>query len=127
MIDYAAAALARIRWSRADVTRFLGEYLSTPKPQVVFRAPRTALGRTAFDARLRRSVVALDARTQLLVAGTRLFLNGEELQLSVAGRRALSALADARRMSGTPLARAVPGDLLYAWYRLGVLHLEAPA
>jgi len=127
MIAYAADAVARIRWSRADVTRFLAEYLTTPKPQVVFRAPRPALGRAAFDARLRRSVVTLDARTQLLAAGTRLFLNGEQLQLGAAGRRALSALADARRLPGARLARAVPRDLLYAWYRLGVLHLEAPA
>ncbi len=127
MIAYAADAIARIRWSRADVTRFLAEYLTTPKPQVVFRAPRPALSRTTFDARLRRSVVALDARTQLLVTGRYPYLNGERVQLGAAGRRALSALADARRLAGAQLARAMPRDLLYAWYRLGVLHLEAPA
>jgi len=127
MIDYAAATLARIRWTRTDVRRFLGEYLSTPKPQITFRAPRRALGRAAFEARLRRATVALDARTQLLALGTDLFLNGERLALPGARRQVLSALADARRLPGSQLARAALGDLLYAWYRQGTLHLESRA
>jgi 50S ribosomal protein L16 3-hydroxylase len=126
MIAYAHDAVDRIRWSQTDITRFLGEYLTTPKPQVVFRAPHPALGRARFDARLRQSLVVLDARTQLLVVGRGLFLNGEQLQLGAAGRRTLSAFADARQLAGTRLARGVPGDLLYAWYRHGVLRLEAP-
>jgi 50S ribosomal protein L16 3-hydroxylase len=126
MIAYAYDAVDRIRWSHADISRFLGEYLTTPKPQVVFRAPRPALGRARFDARLRQSLVVLDARSQLLVVGRGLFLNGEQLQLGAAGRRTLAAFADARRLAGTRLARVVAGDLLYAWYRHGVLRLEAP-
>ncbi|MDX1375178.1 MAG: cupin domain-containing protein [Burkholderiales bacterium] len=124
MIDYAAGTLARIRWSRRDVARFLGEYLSAPKPQIVFRAPRRPLGQGAFDARLRRATVALDARTRLLALGGAMYLNGERLALTPARRRALSALADARRLSGARLARAALGPLLYGWYRLGYLHLE---
>src|SRR6185369_11494113 len=44
MIDFAAAALSRIRWSRADVAIFLGEYLSMPKAHVVFHAGAKARG-----------------------------------------------------------------------------------
>ena len=49
MIDYACDTLAGIRWTRTDVSRFLGEYLSTPKPQIVFDPPRRALSPAAFD------------------------------------------------------------------------------
>jgi 50S ribosomal protein L16 3-hydroxylase len=124
MVDYAQRTLARIRWTRGDVRRFVGEYLSTPKPQVVFHAPRRALSRAAFEARLRRARVELDARTQLLALGGTLFVNGESLDLPAAQRRALSALADARGLDGARLARAALGNLLYAWYRQGLLHLN---
>jgi 50S ribosomal protein L16 3-hydroxylase len=127
MLDYAADTLARIRWTRRDVARFLGEYLSTPKPQIVFRPPPRPLARAAFEVRLRRADVVLDARTQLLAIGGTLFLNGEPLALPPARRKILSALADARRLGGARLARAALGPLLYAWYRLGYLHLETPA
>jgi 50S ribosomal protein L16 3-hydroxylase len=127
MLDYAADTLARIRWTRRDVARFLGEYLSTPKPQIVFRPPSRPLARGVFEARLRRADVVLDARTQLLAIGGALFLNGEPLALPPARRKILSALADARRLGGARLARAALGPLLYAWYRLGYLHLETPA
>ena len=127
MVDYASETLARIRWTRRDVARFVGEYLSTPKPQVVFHPPHRPLPPAAFAARLRRAMVVLDARTQLLALGSTLFLNGEPLALPLARRKVLSALADARRLAGTRLAHAALVPLLYAWYRLGYLHLETPA
>jgi len=126
MLEYAIGTLARIRWTRRDVAHFFGEYLSTPKPQIVFAAPRRPLGRAAFAARLGGASVVLDARTQLLALGARLFMNGERLELSVAQRRGLQALADRRRLAGARLARVALVPLLYAWYRQGYLHLETP-
>lgn len=127
MVDFAAATLARVRWTRRDVARFLGEYLSTPKPQIVFQPPRRPLGRAAFEARLRRATLVLDARTQLLALGADLYINGERLALPPAQRKRLSALADARRLAGTRLAGSTLAPLIYTWYRLGYLHLEMPA
>src|SRR5438105_6823739 len=40
MAAFAERALARISWSRRDVQAFLGEYLTMPKPHVVFRLGR---------------------------------------------------------------------------------------
>ena len=56
------SVLDRIRWSRGDVERFVGEYLSEPKPNVVF-TPRAA-GRP-----IARSRVQLDKKTRLLYRG----------------------------------------------------------
>jgi len=116
MIAYARATLARIRWGRADVERFLGRYLTAPKPHVTFTPPRRPLAPGMFARRLRRQPVALDAKTQMLYRGAHLYVNGED----AGPARGLRALAD-RRRALVPAARA---DLIYAWYRAGYLHLE---
>lgn len=116
LADYAARTLRRIRWGRGDVEGFLGTYLTTPKPQVVFAPPWRPLARTAFARQLRRVPVVLDRRTQMLTLGARLFCNGEAHESS----RALRALADRRRA----LVPAAHAALLYDWYLAGYLHLE---
>src|SRR5713101_9976020 len=50
MVQQAAAVARRIRWHRKDVASSLGEYLSTPKPQVVFSRPRSPHSPARFAA-----------------------------------------------------------------------------
>lgn len=119
MIAHARATLARIRWQRGDVERFVGRYLTTPKPHVAFAPPRRPLARAAFARRLGREAVALDPRTQMLYRGAQLYVNGEP----PVPARGLRALAD-RRRALVPAART---ELIYAWYRAGYLHLERSA
>ena len=116
MVAHARQVLARIRWSGADVERFLGRYLTAPKPHVAFASPRRPLARAAFARQLRRRAIVLDLKTQMLYRGARLYVNGEEAGTP----RGLRTLAD-RRRALVPPARA---DLLYDWYRAGYLHLE---
>jgi 50S ribosomal protein L16 3-hydroxylase len=116
MVAHAQATLARIRWGRADVERFLGRYLTTPKPHVAFAPPRRPLARAAFARRLRRQPVVLDAKTQMLYRGAHLYVNGEP----AGAARGLRMLANRRRA----LVPATRADLIYAWYRAGYLHLE---
>lgn len=115
MLGYAEKTLARIRWSRADVEAFLGEYLTLPKAHVVFRPRRTA-------RRLRSSIVRLDPKTQLLYSGRRFFINGEALAVR---SLALKGLADRRWAHGAALARESLGRLICAWQRAGYAHFDA--
>jgi 50S ribosomal protein L16 3-hydroxylase len=115
LLDYAEKALSRIRWTRGDVAAFLGEYLTAPKPPVVFR-PRPA------RRSLRDSIVRLDPKTQLLYSGRRFFLNGEAL---AARSPQLKLLADRRWAQGAALARASLGRLICAWQRAGYAHFDA--
>jgi 50S ribosomal protein L16 3-hydroxylase len=126
MVRFARDALARIRWSTRDVADFLGEFLSRPKPHVVFRAPGRPLPPDRFPARLRRTIAALDPKTQLLYDGSRFFLNGERFVPPRGARSVLAGLADRRCAAGAVLARARLTTLAYEWYRSGVLRLEAP-
>lgn len=116
LAEHAARVLARIRWRRSDVETFLGRYLTTPKPHVVFSAPRNPLARGAFARRLRRTPVRLDARSQMLYRGRKCFLNGE----SVPSHPALQRLADDRRAR---LPSSLAGTA-HGWYLSGYLHFE---
>jgi 50S ribosomal protein L16 3-hydroxylase len=116
LADHAAHTLRRIRWGRGDIESFLGRYLTTPKPHVVFAAPVRPLGLAEFRRRLRRSCVTLDPKTQMLYRGARLYCNGEVFKPS----RALRALADRRRA----LVHPALAELIYDWYLAGYLHLE---
>jgi 50S ribosomal protein L16 3-hydroxylase len=118
MVSFSSDLLQRISWSRRDVERFLGEYLSEPKPHVVFQP------RSRRPAVLRRSVVRLDPKTRLLYRGARFFINGESIALDGRSAAALRALADRRTAHGARLARAPLAGLISDWYRRGYVNLE---
>ena len=115
---FAAAQLARIRWTRTDVEEFLGRHLSTPKQNVVFSSNRN------FSGKLGNRTVKLDPKTQMLYRGTRFFINGEVLRPRRAQRKALAGLADRRRAPGSELARAGLKRLILDWHRAGFVRLE---
>jgi len=111
MLFFATKALQRIRWSRSDIVTFLGEYLTQPKPHVVFRPTRS-----------RGSLLRLDAKTQLLYFGGRFFINGEAFALPRRHRDAMRRLADRRRSEIASLAGQA--KLIGEWRRAGYVHLE---
>jgi 50S ribosomal protein L16 3-hydroxylase len=119
LVDFAEAQLSRIRWSRRDVADFLGRYLSTPKPNVVFT------GSSKRASGLARREAILDSKTQMLYRGGRFFINGEILVPRPAQRKALAALADNRHVPGRTLARAGLEPLILQWHRAGFLRLAA--
>ena len=117
IISFAAALLARIRWSRSDVERFMGEYLSEPKAHVVFSP---AHARRACAS----STVRLDGKARLLYRGRRFFINGESFELSAKSAAGLRELADRRIAEGSRLARAGLGSLISRWQGLGYVNLK---
>jgi 50S ribosomal protein L16 3-hydroxylase len=121
-----AATLARIRWDRATVTRFVGCLLTEPKANVAFVRPPAPLPRAAFAARIARHGLALDRATQLLYDDKAFYLNGTVVQ-ALAGARWLRSLANARTLTARECAAAPPAliQLLHGWYRHGFVHTSA--
>jgi 50S ribosomal protein L16 3-hydroxylase len=120
-----ASALAKIRWDRAATSRFLGVFLSEPKPDIVFELPGKPLQRAAFARAIARRGVVLDRRTQWLYDDDALYFNGEahawpegdpELFRHLANVRALDALRAASL--SPPMIR-----FLHEGYRHGFLHV----
>jgi 50S ribosomal protein L16 3-hydroxylase len=95
---------------RALVERFLGTYLTEPKPSVWFEP--------ASDAELPTTGVplALDRRTRMLYRGGTCYINGEAVAMVGADRRAralLRMLADRRALD----AAQTEGALRLPWLR----------
>ena len=119
-----AQLLEGIAWDRTTVARFLGCWLSEPKPHVFFVAPQPALSPAAFRARMAKHGVRLDTRTQLLYDPVHLFINGAALSWPAGGGATLRQLANTRSLAAR-LAASMPPEtarILYNWYRDGYLH-----
>lgn len=116
MIDRIERMLAGIRWSRADVAAFVGDYLTEPKPHVFFDPPTRPLGRKAFARAVAEGGFALDARTQLLFSEAGFHLNGEALPIPPDLREALAELAHRRRLPARGTLPPALLALLHGWY-----------
>ena len=127
MVQQAAAVARRIRWHRHDLANFLGEFLSTPKPQVVFSRPRRPRSPVRFISLCRSRGLRLDLRTKMLFRGRDFFINGERVQPSKRLWSWLVRLADARtlpagRRMPVQLLRLLHGWHLAGWIRIGDRH-----
>ena len=125
MLRQAGAAIDKIRWGRVDVERFMGLYLTEPKPHVFFEPPSLPMGEQEFARRLERDKLELDLKSRMLWKAKTFFLNGERCSVGSPGRRLLETLADHHE-----LRTAKPIDeevllLLYQWYLDGYVIFAA--
>ena len=111
MLAFAKAVTRRIRWSSTDVRRFLGEYLTLPKPHVVYRGERA-----------RGTRLYLDAKSRLLYSGGDFFLNGDRVPVPARARTAMRELAERRQIDVARLAAL--RQLVGEWRRAGYAHLR---
>jgi 50S ribosomal protein L16 3-hydroxylase len=120
---YAADVLSQLDWDERSVARFVGAYLTEPKPTVAFAPPRRPLSLAAFARRANRAGLRLDSRTLLLYDASHLFINGDVLEPPANARALLRRLANERELAPQPIAREA-ATIAYRWYRDGFLHLR---
>jgi 50S ribosomal protein L16 3-hydroxylase len=123
MLEQIGTMIARIKWSKRDITEFSGRYLSEPKPNVFFDAPDTPLSRAAFDRQAAKHGVALNPKSRLLFIGKRFFINGEAFTPMPDETAALKQLADRHHLAA-PLPAALR-ERLYEWHEAGWLEIDA--
>ena len=124
MLQKVRHMLNRIDWGASDILRFLGQYLTEPKPHIFFTPPARPLTRAAFARRTQRRGIRLDLKSQMLFRGRQVFMNGERCE---AGREAmplLTKLADRRRLAAPLALHAEAAHWLYHWYRAGYIDLN---
>ena len=120
-----SAELAKIKFTKDDMTIFLGEHLTEPKSSVFFTSPEKTLAPKRFNASAQKSGVSLSLKTQMLYMGKNIFINGESFSVSKKDQLTLSTLANQRFLTGSDIASA-SDDVLEAfciWYEDGWLEL----
>ncbi len=117
--------LRGIRWDHATTARFLGVFLSEPKPDVFFTAAGKPLSRAAFAKAIARGGVKLDRRTQWLYDDVAIYVNGQASEWPGGAQPALVELANARALDARRAAAISDAALqfLYDGYRHGFLHV----
>lgn len=125
MIERYRALIAKLRVTPRDVEAFVGQWLTEPKPHVVFAPPGHPLASGPFARAAARSGIELDLATLALHDTRAVYVNGERYAERGAARSALAALADRRRLDAGACARLPSAALarVHDWYRHGWLHL----
>ena len=106
--ERAASMLEAVRWTRRDVTQFMGAYLTEPKPNVVFERASKPGTSARFLDRIEKLGLRLALPTRMLTTGDDVFINGESHRVTPGGRRLFAALADARHLA-PPVHRSSHG------------------
>lgn len=126
MVDKVEYMLQSIKWNKADISNFLGEYLTEPKPHVVFDPPRR-MAKQKFQDQLAKTGVKLDLKSQMLTHDRRVFINGESVEVEQAALPLLRQLADMRAlpaMRATEPSMAQVVELLWLWSCAGYLQFD---
>ncbi|HWT71313.1 MAG TPA: cupin domain-containing protein [Oxalicibacterium sp.] len=125
MLAKVSTELDKIRFTKEDITLFLGEYLSEPKAHVFFDTPQIALTQKRFlQAALKRGL-RLSRKTQMLHRNNYIFINGTSFEVDGEDLAWLRQLAEQRCMD-TETIKHVSNDLAEAlsiWFNDGWLCL----
>jgi 50S ribosomal protein L16 3-hydroxylase len=124
MVEHAAKAIAKIRWSDAELREYVGTHLSEVKAHVFFDPPRRPLAPARFAAMAASRGLDLDPRSRLLFSGTMFFINGERAAIAARARPLVRQLADRRRLDAPLQAPAELLEVAYGWYLQGYLRLQ---
>ncbi len=124
MLQKMRRMLKGIRWQDGDIVQFAGQYLTEPKPHIVFDPPRRALPAAAFAAKVARHGVRLALKSQMLCRGRQVFINGERCVVAAAAARLLLRFADRQRLPPRTLVPEEAAHWLYQWYRAGYIDLD---
>jgi len=119
-----AAMIRSIQWKAELVERFVGCYLTEPKPHVFFARPRRPPPLQRFGLVARRRGVRLDPRTLILYDERHVYVNGAALDWPATRVQALKHLANSRRLAGADVSGVSWVRLLYRWYCDGYLDFD---
>jgi len=116
-----AAMIAAMQWDQATIARFVGCFLTEPKPDVVFDRPRHPATLRRFVQTAQRRGLRLDPRTQILYDARCVFVNGASMAWPRGTEMVLKTLANQRSICGKRLDGAAVLRILHEWYRDGFL------
>lgn len=125
MLGRIANELNRVQFTADDIAIFVGEYLSEPKPSVIFASPQRPHTPERFKQLAAKHGVKLQRKSLMLYQGSHVFINGESFAAKRADKNSLVRLANERSLDGEVVASSTDDvqEALYVWYLDGWLDL----
>jgi 50S ribosomal protein L16 3-hydroxylase len=126
MVDKVNSMLHKITWDMQNVADFLGKYLTEPKPDIIFEAPRK-ISLNEFTKQIAKKSLHLDLKSQMLFYAENFYLNGEKLGVPSPLIATMRELADTKKLKSSALGsniHAVLAEVLLDAYLSGYLVFE---
>jgi 50S ribosomal protein L16 3-hydroxylase len=120
MVAKAHDMLKNVTWDKADLSHFLGIYLTEPKAHVIFTMPRK-MSKENFRSQLNKKSIKLALQSQMLFMDDRIYMNGLALQPETDALIDLQSLADNRILHPLDKYSEHLAESLYQWYQAGFL------
>jgi 50S ribosomal protein L16 3-hydroxylase len=120
MIEKTHDMLKNVTWDKADLSHFLGIYLTEPKAHVIFITPRK-ISKENFKSQLIKKSIKLTLQSQMLFIGDRIYINGLALRPEADALIDLQRLADNRILPPVQSYSEHLAESLYQWYQAGFL------
>jgi 50S ribosomal protein L16 3-hydroxylase len=124
MLRHVGATLNKIKWNGEDVERFMGIYLTDPKPHVFFTPPSHPMSQREFEFQVCKGRLKLNLKSRMLCGEKNIFLNGDVYTAGAAARTQLEQLADLFILQDVEEFDDETLTLLYQWYTYGYVELE---
>ena len=126
MVEKVSEMLQKITWDNNHVADFLGQYLTEPKPNVVFE-PNKNISIVEFARKMAKKNLQLSLKSQFLFTQNTFYLNGEKLNVPTELTVCMRELADKRYLatpSQAPNTHALLAELLHAYYLAGFIEFK---
>ena len=126
MIKQVSAILQTITWDNNHIADFLGKYLTEPKPDVVFEAPRK-ISLATFCKQLSTKSLYLDLKSQMLFSHNQFYLNSEQLSVVAELSACMRELADKRCVNTATLQANIHealAEALFESYLAGYVEIR---
>lgn len=121
MLRQTGNALGKIKWNSADIERFIGTYLTEPKPHVFFAQPSPPLTQKRFAQQVKKNGLQLDLKSRMLYRGKSIFLNGDAYPVNSAACRLLEKFSNQQALAAGEIIAAEAMALLHQWYLYGYI------
>lgn len=125
MINKVSTILKKIRFNKSDIKKFLGQYVSEPKSNIILEAPDLPMSKVQFFKHAQKHGICLALKSRMLFTNELFFMNGEAYYCHNSAKPYLRKLADEREMMPSKECIQHAGNDLYQWYLYGYLGIKS--
>lgn len=125
MVNKISEIFKLIRFDKKEIKRFLGKYLTEPKPHSVFYPPDHPFSKNKFIGLTKKHGLHLNLQSRMLFTNGLFYLNGEEYYFSQEKKHIFQKLANQNKIFLSISELKLTEDIFYDWYLNGYIDINS--